>query len=350
MILSQDRKTAVVLIDEAVTSGAAGYKACRELGITERTYQRWTQDDGVKEDGRLNAIRPIPLNKLSPEERVEIISVMNSEEFKSLPPSQVVPILADKDRYIASESTFYRVLREHKMQHNRGRAQQAARRNATTHTATGPNQLWCWDITWLPGPAKGVYFYLYLILDIYSRKIVGWEIHDHESSEQASVLVRKTHLSEEVGLKPLVLHSDNGSPMKGSSLMATLDNLGIASSYSRPRVSNDNAFAESIFRTCKYRPDYPYKGFAALEDARSWVLEFAHWYNVRHRHSGIKFMTPAQRHNGEAELIATKRSVIYEAAKSRHPERWSGKTRDWSLPEKVHLNPERSDLEIRSVL
>lgn len=350
MILTQDREMAVKLIAEALARGAALYKVCRELGITARTYQRWTEGGGIKTDGRPNAVRPKPLNKLSEDERDEIVSVMTSEEYKSLPPSQVVPILADKERYIASESTFYRVLHQYKMQHKRGRAQQAVRKNATTHTATGPNQLWCWDITWLPGPAKGVYFYLYLILDIYSRKIVGWEIHDHESSEQASLLVRKTHLREAVGLKPLVLHSDNGSPMKGSSLMTTLDNLGIASSYSRPRVSNDNAFAESIFRTCKYRPDYPYKGFAALEDARSWVLEFVHWYNVRHRHSGIKFMTPSQRHNGEAEGIATKRSAIYEAAKVRHPERWSGKTRNWSLPEKVHLNPERSDLEIRSAL
>lgn len=350
MIPTQDREIAVKLIDEAVAHGAALYKVCSEIGITERTHQRWTELGGVKADGRPSATRPEPLNKLSEKERAEIISVMTSEKYRSLPPSQVVPILADNDTYIASESTFYRVLHQHKMQHKRGRAQQAARHNATTHTATGPNQLWCWDITWLPGPAKGVYFYLYLILDIFSRKIVGWEIHEHESSEQASRLVRKAHLSETVGLKPLVLHSDNGSPMKGSSLMATLDNLGIASSYSRPRVSNDNAFAESIFRTCKYRPNYPYKGFATLEDARGWVLEFVHWYNVRHRHSGIKFMTPSQRHNGEAAGIAVQRSVVYETAKSRHPERWSGKTRNWSLPEKVHLNPERSYLEIQGVL
>jgi transposase InsO family protein len=350
MILPRDRKSAVILIDEAVKSGAALYRSCRELGITERTYQRWTEDGGVKADGRPGAVRQEPANKLSADERAEIMSVMTSDEYKSLPPSQVVPLLADKERYIASESTFYRVLHEHKMQHRRGRMQCAARKNATTHTATSPNQLWCWDITWLPGPAKGVYFYLYLILDVFSRKIVGWEVHNNESSEQASQLVRKAHLSEAVGIKPLVLHSDNGSPMKGSSLMATLDSLGIASSYSRPRVSNDNAFAESIFRTCKYRPGYPHKGFLALEEARSWVLEFVHWYNVRHCHSGIKFMTPSQRHNGEAKQIAAKRSVTYEAAKTRHPERWSGKTRDWSLPEKVHLNPEKNDLVFRSAL
>ncbi len=350
MILAQDRNRAVSLIDAAVANGAALYKACREMGIVERTHQRWTEDGGVKVDGRPGAVRPAPLNKLSDEERSEIINVMTSEDYKSLPPSQVVPMLADQERYIASESSFYRVLHAHKMQHARGRSQQAKVKQATSHTATGPNQLWCWDITWLPGPAKGVYFYLYLILDIFSRKVVGWEVHDHESSEQAAILVEKAHLSEAVGLRPLVLHSDNGSPMKGSSLMATLDNLGIASSYSRPRVSNDNAFAESIFRTCKYRPNYPYKGFASLADARIWVLEFVHWYNVRHHHSGIKFMTPSQCHNGEAENIAAKRSAVYETAKNKKPERWSGNTRNWILPDKVHLNPQKDELKSKAVL
>jgi transposase InsO family protein len=195
-----------------------------------------------------------------------------------------------------------------------------------------------------------VYYYLYLILDIYSRKIVGWEIHTHESSQNASILVRQTHLKEQVGMQPLVLHSDNGSPMKGASLMATLDNLGVASSYSRPRVSNDNAYAESIFRTCKYRPNYPYKGFLTLTDAREWVLEFVHWYNVRHHHSGIKFVTPEQRHNGDDKIISVKRTAIYEAAKIKHPERWSSKTRNWELPEEVHLNPEKNSVEIQHVL
>jgi len=350
MILDSDRQDAVVLIAEAVTSGAATYKACIELGITVRTYQRWVCGGGVRSDGRPGALHPEPKNKLSPEERKEMQDVVNSEEYGSLPPSQIVPTLADEGRYIASESSFYRLLHEQKQQHKRGRSQEVARKTATTHTATGPNQLWCWDITWLPGPAKGVFFYLYLILDIYSRKIVGWEIHDHESSENASVLVRKTHLREKIGIKPVILHSDNGSPMKGASLMATLHELGVASSYSRPRVSNDNAYAESIFRTCKYRPNYPYKGFTALQDARDWVLEFAHWYNYRHKHSGIKFVTPAQRHSGEAFPIITQRKELYQFARSEKPERWSGEIRNWDMPEKVHLNPEKNDIEINQAL
>ena len=201
--------------------------------------------------------------------------------------------------------------------------------------------MWCWDVTWLPGPAKGIFFYLYLILDLYSRKIVGWEIHEGESSELASELVTKAYLREGIAGVHLVLHSDNGSPMKGASLMETLYRLGIMSSYSRPRVSNDNAYAESIFRTCKYRPDYPYKGFATLGDARAWVLQFATWYNQEHKHSGLKFITPAQRHSGQTAEVMQQRQAVYEAAKAANPKRWSGRTRNWDLPEEVWLNPEK---------
>jgi len=350
MILDADRTNAVELVKEAVGAGAAKYKACAELGITVRTYQRWTHGDDVKCDGRPTAEHPEPRNKLPADERQAIIDIANSKLYGSMPPSQIVPALADEGRYMASESTFYRVLHEHEQQHRRGRSQVSARKVATTHTATGPNQLWCWDITWLPGPAKGLFYYLYLILDIYSRKVVGWEVYDHESSENASELMRKTHLREQVGLKPLVLHSDNGSPMKGSSLLETLHELGVANSYSRPRVSNDNAFAESIFRTCKYRPDYPYKGFETLGAARDWVLKFTHWYNNHHKHSGIKFVTPTQRHNGEAERIVEQRKALYQKAREKNPERWSGNTRNWDLPEEVHLNPERSDPSIKVAL
>lgn len=197
------------------------------------------------------------------------------------------------------------------------------------------------DITWLPGPAKGIYFYLYLILDLYSRKIIAWDIWPEESSEKASILVRRGIMSEHRTLvsKPLVLHSDNGSPMKGSSLLETLYQLGITPSRSRPRVSNDNPYAESIFRTCKYRPNYPTKGFSTLTEARKWVLQFTSWYNQEHRHSGLNFLTPNQRHNGLSQQILEKRKQVYEETKLKHPERWSRSTRNWSLDEAVWLNP-----------
>ena len=343
MISTPDREKAVRLIDEAVTSGARKRQACEEMGITLRSYQRWTADGGVKADGRPGATRPEPRNKLTPAEREEILNVANSPPFQSLPPGQIVPALADQGRYIASESSFYRVLREHDQQHHRGRSKAPEVRPASTHSATGPNQVFCWDITWLPGPVRGSWFYLYLIMDLFSRKIVAWEVHHEELSELAAELVRKAFLREGIIGQPLVLHADNGSPMKGSALRETLRQLGGTASYSRPRVSNDNAYAESLFRTCKYRPDYPYNGLADIEEARSWVLSFVHWYNHDHKHSGLKFISPAQRHRGEGAAIMANREAIYEAARLRNPARWSGDTRNWQLPDVVHLNPEKED-------
>ncbi len=349
MISHPDRERAVSLIDEAIAAGARKRQACEEMGITLRTYQRWTAGgECVKADGRPTAERPEPRHKLTPEERATVLEVVNSPEFKSLPPSQIVPALADRGQYIASESSFYRILREADQQHHRGRSDAPERKVATTHCATGPNQLWCWDITWLPGPARGNWFYLYLMLDVYSRKIVGWEIHDEESSDLAADLVRKACLREGINSqpldgRPLVLHADNGSPMKGATLLETLRQLGVSTSYSRPRVSNDNAYAESIFRTCKYRPDYPYDGFADLTAAREWVLKFVHWYNHEHKHSGLKFISPAQRHSGQDDTIMLNREAVYEAARARNPARWSGETRNWALPEQVWLNPEKED-------
>jgi len=348
MIGARDRKRAVMLINDTVDAGARTATACREMGISLRTFQRWTQEGEVKIDGRPDADRPPPENKLAPQERQAVLDVVNSHAYKSLPPSQIVPALADEGRYIASESTFYRILREEGQQQHRGRSRAPANRPMSTHRATGPNQVWCWDITWLPGPAKGVYYYLYLILDLYSRKVVGWEIHEAESSELAAQLLRRAYLRENIAGVPLVLHSDNGSPMKGASMVETLYRLGVVKSHSRPRVSNDNAYAESLFRTCKYRPDYPYKGFAKLADARVWVLKFAHWYNHDHKHSGLKFMTPHQRHSGQTYEVMNNRKEVYATAKAINPKRWSQDIRDWNLPEAVWLNPEkdRGDLEV----
>ena len=325
-------------------SGARKFKACNELDISVRTYQRWIESGTLKVDGRVDAIRPAPTNKLTREEREQVLEVTRRPAYKSLPPSQIVPALADEGEYIASESSFYRILHEEKQQNHRGRSKAPQKKALSTHVASAPNQLWCWDISFLPGPVKGFYFYLYLILDVYSRKVVGWEIHEQESAEHAAELVGRTHLREGVGNKPLVLHSDNGSPMKGSSLLETLYRLNVVSSYSRPRVSNDNAFVESIFRTCKYRPEYPYQGFKDIQAAREWVLKFVHWYNHRHKHSGLKFVSPVQRHTGQDKAIMDRRDAVYKAAQARNPNRWSGNTRNWELPNAVCLNPERKEL------
>ena len=207
MISASDRITAIQLIEEAMKAGAREVEACKVLGVSVRTLNRWRQN---KEDQRPLADRPTPGNKLTTEEENAILEVVHSPEYKSQPPSQIVPTLADQGIYLASESTFYRVLKDNDMQHHRGRSQAPVKRPLSTHKATGPNQVWMWDITWLPGPVKGLYFYLYLILDLYSRMIVGWEIHLQESAENASRLVTKTALAQGIGVNqtPLILHSD----------------------------------------------------------------------------------------------------------------------------------------------
>lgn len=318
--------------------------ACAELELSVRTFQRWVQrgDELIDADARTTTSRPAPAHKLSEAEREQMLAVANSAEFASLPPSQIVPALADRGVYLASESSFYRVLKESSQQHHRGRAKKPSKRVVTSHCATGPNQVWSWDITWLPAAVKGQYFYWYMMLDVFSRKIVGHEVHMAESSELAALLMRKASLAEGLAGRSLVLHSDNGSAMKGATMLATLEHLGVAASFSRPRVSNDNAYAEALFRTCKYRPDYPRKPFESLEEAQAWTQQFVRWYNQEHKHSSLKFVTPVQRHGGQASAVLKRREQLYAAAKTSNPRRWSGQTRNWTLPDEVWLNPERT--------
>lgn len=346
------RCEAAKLIDEAVASGARKARACEVLEISLRTLQRWRSNGEISVDGRPDAIRPTPANSLTTEEKQQVLSTLNEPIFANMPPSQVVPRLADAGVYLCSESSMYRILHEAKQQNHRGRSKIPEPKPASTHCANGPNQVWCWDITWLPGQVKGVHFYLYLMLDIFSRKIIGWEIHERESAENASLLLRKACIKESIATSssPLVLHSDNGSPMKGSSMLETMYSLGVVSSFNRPRVSNDNAYAESIFRTCKYRPDYPYKGFEDINQAREWVMKFVSWYNHEHRHSGIKFVTPHQRHMGQDVQVLQNRTKIYENAKQLNPIRWSGNTRDWSRTVQVWLNPDDEKVKLDKVI
>ena len=341
MISTPHRKTAVALINDAVTAGARRAKACAELEISDRTLRRWTKDGQIQPDQRPLVLRPEPANKLSAAERAAVLDVCNSAEFASLPPSQIVPKLADQGRYLASEASFYRILRADGQQHHRGRAKPPVRRKPpTSHKASAPCEVWTWDITWMPGPVAGMFFYLYLIVDIFSRKIVGWEVHERESAELASNLIRQAVLAEGCIARPLVLHADNGSPMKGATMKVTMEKLGITASYSRPRVSNDNPFSEALFRTCKYRPDWPTKGFVTRADAQAWVKSFASWYNDAHLHSAIRFVTPGARHAGHDRETLTNRAVLYANARAQNPERWSGNTRNWKPAGPVWLNPE----------
>lgn len=331
-----------MMIEVACIAGARLAPACEIAGISERTVQRYRQSTEIKPDRRKDAAKT-PANKLSEQERIDIINTANRQEFADLPPSQIVPILADDGEYLASESTFYRVLREKDQLTHRGKSKPAVNSRPEPILATGPNQLWSWDITYLPTTVRGIYFYLYLILDIYSRKIVGWEVYNEESAEYAAKTFRKAYLREGVAGNSLVLHSDNGSPMKGATMLGTLQKLGVIPSFSRPSVSNDNAYSEAIFRTLKYNPGYPDKPFDTLEDARQWVSKFSAWYNNTHRHSALKFVTPAQRHRGEDDGILAKRAIVYELAKAKRPERWSRNSRNWEQIKTVTLNPQKSD-------
>jgi putative transposase len=345
MIGLEDRLSLARDIQAAHQAGARLQLACEVAGIDVRTLQRWRAHQGlVAGDGRPEAARPTPAHALTLAERQQILHLANEPRFADMPPARIVPALADDGVYVASESSFQRVLREHGQSSHRGRAKAPRKsRPPTTHVATAARQLWCWDLTFLPATVIGRWFYLYLILDVYSRKIVGFEVHDSDAAEHAAHLLKRTALAEGIHamlVKP-VLHGDNGSTLKATTVLAMLYWLGVKPSYSRPRVSDDNAFVESLFRTAKYRPEFPHTGFADLDEARAWAAHFVRWYNHEHRHSGIRYVSPAQRHAGDDTAILAARHELYLQARERNPRRWSGGTRNWTPIAVVTLNPER---------
>lgn len=353
MIDPENRKMALSLIQRTVESGARLVRACKEIGICRRTHDRWRkqqlEEESLLDRRCLNTNPEIAhTRRLQPWEEQAILDTCNSVEFASLPPSQIVPALADRGEYIASESTMYRVLRKHRQLQRRGRAKAHARPAKPSEVkVTAVGQCYCWDITWLPTLVLGMFFKLYVVLDLYSRKIVGWEVHKTESSEHAKALFEKIHLRERPALRGLTVHSDNGAPMKGMTLQSMFTSLGISSSFSRPSVSNDNPFAESLFRTLKYVPIFPEKPFETLEQARVWVHRFVKWYNTEHKHSALKFVTPEEKHRGEDQVLLAARHTVYEMAKARQPSRWSKQTRNWSPVVETILNPSEQNRACR---
>ena len=342
-----ERNVIMAMVDEAVASGARQARACEVISLDERTLQRWRKDQAAGVGDRRPARLQTPKNQLSELERQHLLRVANSPEFGHLSPSQIVPRLADQGEYVASESTFYRVLKDANQLKHRGADKPAKPRGKPRALcATAPGELVSWDITYLPTQVMGVYFYLYLFLDIYSRKIIGWQVYESESSELASEVMRDICEREQIAPNQVVLHSDNGSPMKGATMLAMLQTLGVMPSFSRPACSNDNPFSESIFKTMKYRPFYPKRPFDSLMAARQWVGTFVHWYNEEHRHSAVRFVTPSQRHAGQDAALLGKRADVYEAARARLPHRWSGATRNWQPVTVVHLNPEKNIKEV----
>lgn len=345
MISSNDKRASLELIREAVTTGARKSKACETIEISLRTYERWEKD--CSQDRRKGASKRV-YRKLSSEERQEVLDISCNDRFKDLTPHEIVPILAEEGCYIASESTFYRILREKRLINHRGNNKPKSKTGRPPELkATGPNRVWSWDITWLRSEVSGIFYYCYMIKDIWKKNIVSWEIHEYESVDIASEMFKR--LEMKYNLKGIHLHSDNGNPMRGATMIITLHNLGVIPSFSRPRVSSDNPFIESLFSTMKYTAGYPGR-FKSLSQAREWMAEFVNWYNTEHRHSAIGYITPEQRGTGADLEIFKKRNKVIEEARRKHPERWGNNIRKWENLDVVILNPDlKKDKNLRKV-
>ena len=301
----------------APTIGQAA--ACRAVGRSRATHhRRHRQSPEPPRPSR--PPRPQP-RALSPAERQGLLDVLHSERFCDMAPAEVWATLIDEGTYLASVSTMYRELRRH--------AEVGERRRQRTHpatikpelVATGPNQCWSWDITKLLGPAKWSYYYLYVILDIFSRYVVGWMVASVESAELAKKLIAGTCSSQRINRNSLTIHADRGSSMASKPVAHLLADLGVTKSHSRPHVSNDNPFSEAQFKTFKYRPDFP-GTFGSIEDARSHCQRFFSWYNFEHRHAGIALLTPADVHHGRATQVVAARAHVLINAYAANPERF----------------------------
>lgn len=330
-----DKNIILSIIKEAVSKGSRKSKICELVNIPIRTVQRWEISTNDNRQYR----NYIPKNKLSPLERQRVIDICCSKRFVDKSPKEIVPILAEEGIYIASEATIYRILREERMMSYRENTKFPTKRYKPKELkATGTNQVWSWDITYLRTKIKGLFYYLYLFMDVWSRKIVAWDIFEEQSSENAKDIITK--IDSNIDLRGIYLHSDNGSPMKGATFLSTLQWLGIIPSFSRPSCSNDNPFSESLFKTLKYKINYP-KTFNNIDEVKKWMERFVNWYNNEHRHSGIQYVTPNQRHTGLDKSILEKRKLTYKKAMDKNPERWSKKiTRKWNWESIEILNPE----------
>ena len=321
---------------EALVANVGLQPACSALGVSRATlYRQRTRRVETPLEGRSH---PPPLS-LDGEERQAVVDQLHATRFMDASPHTIHATLLDEGQYLCSVRTMYRILAQE--------GELKERRNVCRHPqyakpelmATAPNQLWSWDITKLKGPVTWTYFYLYVILDVFSRYTVGWMVASRESATLAKKLIRETCAKQGIPREQLTLHADRGSSMKSKAVALLLADLGVTKTHSRPHVSNDNPFSESQFKTLKYRPEFPQR-FGSLQDARSFCRPFFDWYNTEHRHAGIAFMTPENVHYGRATQILETRSAALDAAFAAHPERFKGKRPvPESLPEAVWINP-----------
>ena len=338
-----DKLKAIELIEEAYSSGARLHKATAELLISVRTFHRWKrlQETHQLEDRRAAASR-VHSSKLTEEDEEKMLEVLADPQYANMSPKHFVPLLAQNGTYIACESSFYRLMKARHLLTHRRRSKAPQQRMLEALVAFKPNQVWSWDISYLPTSVKGQYFYLYIVMDLFSRFVVAHDIYPEEAGENAAQLIALAAKNQKIHPHDLCLHSDNGSPMKSYTMLAKLHELGIMSSFSRPNVSNDNPYSESLFKTAKYHVSYPSEPFATLEDARDWGQAFVKWYNHEHLHSGIKFVTPSQRHHYEDKELLAKRALVYQEAALQYASRFRGKLRSWSYIEEVVLNRYKS--------
>lgn len=325
---------------EELASSQGVVAACAALAVPRSSLYRARPAPTAPEAPEPEPVsRPAPPRALSPTAQAQVRELLNSERFQDQAPREVYAALLDEERYLCSISTMYRILAEH--------GEVRERRNQLRHPvyqkpellATGPNQVWSWDITKLRGPSTGVYYYLYVIIDIYSRYGVGWMIAESESAELAEQLIAETCAKQGVQRTQLTIHADNGGPMIAKTVAILLADLGVAKSHSRPHVSNDNPYSEAQFKTLKYRPDYPDR-FGSLVDARQWARSFFAWYNEQHHHSGLGLLTPTVVHTGRADTVRQQRQAVLQQAYQTHPERFvRGRPQPTTLPQAVWINP-----------
>ncbi len=302
-----------IVAEHHATLGVA--PACQALALPRASYYRWRNPPARRPVGR-RVPRALPL-----EERERILTVLNEDRFAELPPAEVYATLRDEGKYLCSIRTMYRILNAQREVRDRRRQLRHPHYQAPELLATGPNQLWSWDITKLKGPAKWTYFYLYVILDVFSRYVVGWMVAARESATLAQRLIAQTCERQGIAQGTLTIHADRGAAMIAKSLALLLADLGVTKTHSRPHVSNDNPYSESQFKTLKYHPEFPDR-FGCVQDARSFLIDFFEWYNTMHHHSGLGWLTPWDVHHGHAELRRAERALALRQAFEATPERF----------------------------
>jgi putative transposase len=339
-------------MNSLIDAGVTKREACRSIGTSRATWYRWrkqTTSQPAQQPFYLvrSGIQP---HALSVQERAEVLALCNSERFCNSAPRAIVATLLDEGRYLASASTYYRILRDHGQVHERRAIAVHPARVKPELITTAPNELWSWDVSKLPGPAKWNWFSLYLILDVFSRFIVGWEVATTESTAIAKALF--SEVAREQGVQPgqLHVHADGGAMMKAKSLALLFADLGISKSHSRPHTSNDNPYSEAQFKTLKYRPEFP-EFFASLHAARVFMVGLVHWYNYVHRHSGLAFLTPADVHFGRARDGLARRNAAMQQAWQQHPRRFQPcGPAVHALPSAVYINRPNDDQQIKSTM